>query len=171
MTRSALMAGAGALALATVSYATLGHDASVPTGSGDGGMLVESAGDDQVPPDVLAAREAVWRAWFTNDRAVLERMLPEDFIGVGWGGGPFESRSDTVKSAAEFATSGGTLRELTFSGDRVQTRGNTVTVVSNYTVVIGTAGQTTRQTGRPTEVFVKVGASWTNLLWHLDSGR
>ncbi|MGH7598504.1 MAG: hypothetical protein ACREOI_19280, partial [bacterium] len=29
---------------------------------------------------ILAAREEVWRAWFANDRAKLEKMIPEDAI-------------------------------------------------------------------------------------------
>lgn len=30
--------------------------------------------------ELLRARDAVWRAWFANDRAALEKILPEDTI-------------------------------------------------------------------------------------------
>jgi hypothetical protein len=34
---------------------------------------------------LLAARDAVWRAYFSNDRAQLEKYLPEELIAIGPG--------------------------------------------------------------------------------------
>ena len=30
-----------------------------------------------------APREAVWKAWFSNDRAALEKLIPEEVIAIG----------------------------------------------------------------------------------------
>lgn len=59
-----------------------------------------------LPADLQRAREAVWRAWFANDRETLERLLPDDFVGIGWGGGPWDSQETALAGAAGFAASG-----------------------------------------------------------------
>lgn len=127
--------------------------------------------DDQRRSEVFAARDAVWRAWFSNDVAVLERMLPPEFVGIGFGGGAMDTRESTLRASSEFATSGGALRRLAFSDDRLQTFGDVVTVFSNYEIDLDTAGERLVQRGRATEVFVKRNGTWTNPAWHLDSGR
>src|SRR5436309_11500492 len=37
---------------------------------------------DDLRKSLLDAREAVWRAWFANDRAALEKLLPEELITI-----------------------------------------------------------------------------------------
>src|SRR5262244_3702248 len=39
----------------------------------------------QIRQQVLAAREAVWKAWFANDRPLLEKLIPEEAIAIGDG--------------------------------------------------------------------------------------
>lgn len=129
------------------------------------------SGNHQQQAEVLVARDAVWRAWFANDVAVLDRMLPPEFVGIGFGGGPMDTRESTLRASAEFAKRRGTLRRLTFSDDRLQVFGDVVTVFSNYEIELDTAGERVVQRGRATEVFVKRDGVWTNPAWHLDSGR
>lgn len=124
-----------------------------------------------IPADLAAARDAIWRAWFTYDRPVLERMLPPEFVGIGWGGGAFDTRETALAASAEFVRGGGTLRRIEFTDDRVQRFGATATVFSNYLVEWEQSGQVTTQRGRATEVFVQKDGVWTNPAWHLDSGR
>lgn len=124
-----------------------------------------------LPAEIHAAREAVWRAWFGNDRAVLERMLPPEFVGIGWGDGPVDTRESALAGAADFVKGGGTLKRLEFSNDRMQRFGDVVTVFSTYLVELEVGGQSSVQRGRATEVFVKRNGRWTNPAWHLDSGR
>ena len=62
----------------------------------------------QIRERILAAREAVWKAWFTNDRATLEKLIPEETIAI-----------DTVRQDG--------LIELQFS----QTRRGSSTVVES----------------------------------------
>lgn len=124
-----------------------------------------------LPADLQRAREAVWRAWFANDRETLERMLPDDFVGIGWGGGPWDSQETALAGAAGFAASGGRLTALTFTDDRWQRFGDVATVFSNYRVVLQIGDAITIQAGRATEVFVRRDGEWVNPAWHLDSGQ
>ena len=41
------------------------------------------AAAESIDPDVLALREAAWRAWFAGDEAALRSMLPDDFLSIG----------------------------------------------------------------------------------------
>lgn len=139
---------------------------------GAAGCVASVASDDgRLRSEVLAAREAIWRAWFANDVDVLHRMLPTEFVGIGFGGGPVETRDVTLRASAEFVRTGGKLRRLEFHDDRLQTFGDVVTVFSNYELELEAAGETLVQRGRATEVFVRRNGIWTNPAWHLDSGR
>ena len=64
--------------------------------------------------DLLATRELAWRAWFAGDNATLEAMLPAEFIGVGWGEGPWSTKAQSIASSQEFAAGGGKLTTLEF---------------------------------------------------------
>jgi Domain of unknown function (DUF4440) len=131
----------------------------------------QRAEGDEMIADVVAARDAVWRAWFGNDQVVLQRMLPPEFVGIGWGGGAWDSRDTALRGATEFAKAGGSLKRLEFSDDKTQVFGDVVTMFSNYLVELETNGKVTSQRGRATEVFVRRNGVWTNPAWHLDSGR
>jgi hypothetical protein len=131
----------------------------------------EPASAAALPQDLQRARDAVWRAWFANDRHTLERLLPADFVGIGWGGGPWDTRDTALSGAAAFAASGGRLTSLEFTNDRWQRFGNVATVFSNYRLVLHTGEATTTQSGRATEVFVRRNGQWVNPAWHLDSGQ
>ena len=46
---------------------------------------------------ILEKREAVWKAWFANDRATLEKLIPEETIAISDG----EWWSDRAKIFAD----------------------------------------------------------------------
>jgi hypothetical protein len=50
--------------------------------------------DDVTRTGVLAARDAIWRAWFAHDTAALRRLLPRSTT-AGEGGG-WETRKSEV---------------------------------------------------------------------------
>lgn len=76
-----------------------------------------------------------------------------------------------MAASADFVRSGGKLRRLAFTDERMQRIGPVATVYSNYVVELGVAGQVSVQRGRATEVFVLRDGVWTNPAWHLDSGQ
>lgn len=126
-----------------------------------------------VTPDVreriLAARESVWRAWFTNDRPALEKLIPEDVIAIDGGG--WSDRAAIFAAAKAFADRGGKLVKLEFPKTDIQVYGDTVILYTTYVVETEAEGKRDVQRGRATEMFVRRGNDLVNVGWHLDSGN
>ena len=74
----------------------------------------------QMRERILAAREAVWKAWFSNDRAALERLIPEETIAVDNGQEGWSDRAAILAGAKQFAESGGKLVKLEFPKTEMQ---------------------------------------------------
>src|SRR5688500_19718405 len=68
-------------------------------------LSVPLRGGEPIDPDVLALRESAWRAWFAGDEAALLAMLPEDFLGIGWGGSEIVDRGKTIAASRAFKRS------------------------------------------------------------------
>jgi ketosteroid isomerase-like protein len=126
---------------------------------------------DQMRKRLLAAREAVWRAYFANDRAALERLIPEETIAIEAGDNNWSNRQTILESSAQFAKGGGKLVKLEFPRTEIQVYGNTAVVYSNYSYELESGGQRLSQNGRVTEVFVLRNGQWVNPGWHMDSGK
>lgn len=127
---------------------------------------------DQMKKRLLDAREAVWRAYFANDRATLEKLIPEETIAIEAGDNRNWSNRQTIfDGAAQFAKSGGRLVKLEFPKTEIQVYGNTAVVYSNYSYELETGGQHVNQIGRVTEIFVWRKGQWVNPGWHMDSGK
>lgn len=124
---------------------------------------------EPIDPDLLAFREAAWRAWFGGDEAALLSMLPEDFLAIGWGGSEIRDRAQTIASSRAFKAAGGRLVGLSFPETRAQTFGATIVFYGSFeaTIVVDDVDEQVR--GRLTEVFVKRDGRWVHPGWHLDS--
>ena len=119
--------------------------------------------------DLLDAREAVWRAYFSNDRAALEKLIPQETIAINAGDNRWENRNAILEGSAQFAKGGGKLVRLEFPKTEIQVYGNTAMVYSNYSYELETGGQRHQQSGRVTELFVLRDGKWVNPGWHMDS--
>ena len=127
---------------------------------------------DQMKKRLLDAREAVWRAYFSGDRATLEKLIPEETIAIDPGGDDTWSNRQTIlDGAVEFAKGGGKLVKLEFPKTEIQVYGSTAIVYSNYSYELETGGQHINRSGRVTEVFVLRKGQWVNPGWHMDSGK
>ncbi len=126
---------------------------------------------DQMKKRLLDAREAVWRAYFSNDRPALEKLIPEETIAINSGDNHWENRKAIFEGAERFAKSGGKLVKLEFPRTEIQVFGYTAVVYSDYSYELETGGQRYQQTGRVTEVFVLRKGQWVNPGWHMDSGK
>jgi len=126
---------------------------------------------DQAKKRLLAAREAVWRAYFSNDRAALEKLIPEETLTIEAGDNNWGNRNGVLEGAARFAKSGGKLVKLEFPKTEIQVYGFTAVVYSTYSYELEIGGQRSQQTGRVTEVFVQRKGQWVNPGWHMDSGK
>ena len=120
---------------------------------------------------ILGAREAVWRAWFANDRAALEKLIPEEAIAIDGGSEQFSDRAAILAGAKRFADSGAKLVRLEFPKTELQVYGNTVIVYTTYLYEIEANGKRETRSGRGTEMFVRRGDDLVNVGWHLDSGK
>ena len=116
---------------------------------------------------ILAKRDAVWKAWFANDRATLEKLIPEEAIAIGDEG--WSDRAAIFASAKSFADRGGKLVKLEFPKTEIQAYGNTVIIYTTYVYEIEVDGKRSTSKGRGTEMFVRRGEELVNVGWHLDS--
>lgn len=116
---------------------------------------------------LLAAREAVWRAWYGGDTAALSRQLPPELVTLYPGGGGWGTRESVMASSEAFARSGGKLRRLEFPRTEYQRYGNTVIVYTSYELETQNDGRLQTERGKATEVFVRQGGNWVNTGWQL----
>lgn len=124
---------------------------------------------EPIDPDVLALREAAWRAWFGGDEAALRAMLPEEFLAISTGGTEIVGREKTVASSRAFKEAGGKLLTLSFPDTRAQRYGDTVVLYGSYDATILSGGAEKTMRGQLTEVFVKRDGKWIHPGWHLDA--
>ena len=123
----------------------------------------------EIRQQVLTGREAVWRAYFSNDRAALQRLIPEEVIALDSGSKTWSDRAAIIGGAQGFADSGGKLVRLEFPKTEIQIYGHTVIVYTTYLYEIELNGKRTVESGRGTEMFIRRGNDLVNVGWHLDS--
>jgi ketosteroid isomerase-like protein len=126
---------------------------------------------DRMKKELLEAREAVWRAFFSNDRAALEKLIPAETVTIEAVDNNWGNRNAIFEGAARFAKGGGKLVKLEFPKTEIQVYGYTAVVYSNYAYELEIGGQRSQQSGRVTELFVLRKGQWVNPGWHMDSGK
>jgi len=106
----------------------------------------------QAKEQLLSAREAVWRAWFTNDQAQLTRQ------------------AQILEDAQRAARAGNKLVRLEFPKTEIQVYGTTAIIYTTYLFELETPqGQRQTSTGKATEIFVRRNGGWVNPGWHMAS--
>jgi hypothetical protein len=132
------------------------------------GPRPDAAARAGIDPQVLAAREAAWRAYFAGDVKALGDLLPPEFIGLGMTDGPFTDRTRTLEDARAFQNNGGRLVRLAFPETQAQQFGDVVVLYGRYEAVIHSDGVERTMRGRLTEMFVRRDGKWLHPGWHLD---
>jgi ketosteroid isomerase-like protein len=129
--------------------------------------------DNQMKKRLLDAREAVWRAYFTNDQAVLAKLVPADTIVLGNSQEqPFVRQPEILQSAKELGQTGMKLRQLEFPQTEMQVYGNTAILYTTYKYELeNKQGERHTTTGRATEIFVYRDGAWVNPGWHLAEAK
>jgi ketosteroid isomerase-like protein len=122
---------------------------------------------------LLAAREAVWRAFFTNDQARLQTLVPADTIVLdGPIERPFVKQPEILQQARRAAERGEKLVRLEFPQTEIQVYGVTAIIYTTYVYELENAqGQRRTSTGKATEIFVRRNGAWVNPGWHLTPAR
>jgi ketosteroid isomerase-like protein len=121
--------------------------------------------------ELLETRESVWRAWYANDRARLERLLPEEAVAINPNDPNWADRKGIFEGAQQFAGGGGKLLRLEFPRTEIQAYGDIAILYTTFLVEVEVAGKPAVQSGRGTELFVRRNGTWVNSGWHLDSGK
>ena len=122
--------------------------------------------DDVTRRELIAARDAIWRAWFGNDTTQLNRLLPRAAASAEPEG--YQSREEILEGSRQFAASGGRLVSLSFSNTQMFVDGNVAVVHSTYRLETETNGKRSTNGGRATEIFVREEGRWVNPFWHLQ---
>lgn len=125
----------------------------------------------QIRQQILNAREAVWKAYFANDRAALEKLIPAEAIAIDEGSEAWADRASILAGAKRFADSGAKLVKLEFPKTEMQVYGNTIIIYTTYLYEIEANGKRSTTSGRGTEMFVRRGGNLVNVGWHLDAGK
>ncbi len=125
----------------------------------------------QIRQQILTARENIWKAWFANDRATLERLIPEEVIAINVGEDNWSDRATILAEAQSFADSKAKLVRLEFPKTEMQVYGNTIIIYTDYLYETEADGKRMTVTGRGTEMFVRRGNDLVNVGWHLDRGK
>ena len=123
----------------------------------------------QFRQELLRAREAVWRAWFSNDQASLQKMIPAEAVAIDAGADRWSDRAAILEGAKDFAASGAKLVNLEFPRTDIQVYGRTIILYTTYVTELETQGKKSTQRGRGTEVFVERDGQLVNTGWHLDA--
>ena len=111
---------------------------------------------------LIAARDAVWRAYFTGDSLGLVAALPERMVGMG------KQREAIIADAIGFRQGGGKLVSVTFTDDEFLVEGEMALILSSYRVVTSHEGREGVMSGKAVEVFTFRDGRWLNPYWHLD---
>ena len=117
--------------------------------------------------ELLAAREAVWRAWFAGDEASLSKLVPAELVTIDPGSDKFGTRASNLEGSRGFAASGGKLARLVFPQTEIQAYGNTAILYTTYEMDLVMGGKTTTERGAATEIFVQHDGGWVNAGWQL----
>ena len=126
---------------------------------------------DRMKKSLLEAREAVWRAYFANDRGALEKLIPDDLVTIDSGNGAFGTRDSVFAGSAAFAGNGGKLVRLEFPETKIQCYGATAIIYTRYEYELEIGGKRSARAGKATEVFVFRDGRWVNPGWHLDGAN
>ncbi len=121
--------------------------------------------------EILTARESVWKAFFANDRAALDRLIPAETIAIDNGSETWSDRTAILAGAKGFAESGGKLMKLEFPKTEMQVYGDVIILYTTYRTELEREGKRTVESGRGTEIFVRRGNQLVNVGWHLDSQK
>jgi ketosteroid isomerase-like protein len=125
-------------------------------------------GDEQ--KELLAAREGVWRAWFSGQTATLNKVLPAELITIE-PDGSFGTLKSNLDGSRGFAAAGGRLTRLVFPKTEIQSYGATAILYTTYEMDLPSDGKPTTHKGAATEVFVRQpDGRWVNTGWQLAHG-
>lgn len=119
---------------------------------------------------LYAAREAAWRAYFSNDPGQLERLLGPELVAVQQHQEAWVDRGRLTRLARFTRNAEVTIKRLEFPRTEVQVFGDVAILYYTYIFETASARASTTDSGRATEIFVRREGRWVVVGWHLDNG-
>ncbi len=117
--------------------------------------------------ELLVAREAIWRNYFSNPDKLAEGVT-DDLIAMGQGGPPWQSKAEVVRDSRKAVADGLTLAHLAFPKNEFQRYGDVGIIYTTYEIQRAKNGvKSPMEKGQGTEVFRWDGKRWVHTAWHL----
>lgn len=126
--------------------------------------------DTATREEILRLRDSAWRTWFSGDATGFQQVVPDELVAMGWNGGAWDDRAQTLRRMSEYQNSKQRIRTLEFPHNVFQQYGDVVILYTRFRLVLVDAeGATSETRGRGTEVFVRRKGRWIHTGWHLDA--
>ena len=158
---------------AYAKLATAALLALTQTGFGTKSSLPEQASaplSAQTRAELLAARDATWRAFFSDEPSQLNVLLGPELIAIQQHQERWENRDQLMKLAAAIRKQGVKITQLEFPRTEIQVFGDVAILYYTYIFGTGDGRRSVTDAGRGTEIFVRRGGQWVDVGWHLDNG-
>ena len=124
----------------------------------------------QTRAELVAARNAAWRAFFSDDYGKLEDLLGPEVIAIQENQDNWVRRDSLTKLAQSMQKRGVKLTRLEFPHTEIQVFGDVAILYYTYIFGNGVDGRSVTDAGRGTEIFVRRSGRWVDVGWHLDNG-
>ncbi len=125
---------------------------------------------EQVRAELVAARDAVWRGFFSEDPARLNQRLAPGLIAIQESEEAWGNREQLVKLAGDMQRRHVRLVRIEFPKTEIQLFGDVAVMYYTYVFETAQGDQSATDAGRGTEIFVRRSGQWIDAGWHLDNG-
>jgi hypothetical protein len=120
--------------------------------------------------ELYAARDAAWRAYFSNDPGQLERLLGPELVAVQQHQEAWGDRRRLTRLARSTRKADVKIKRLEFPRTEVQVFGDVAILYYTYIFETASARASATDSGRATEIFARRNGRWVVVGWHLDNG-
>jgi Domain of unknown function (DUF4440) len=124
------------------------------------------ASDRNLGKTVQALREAVWRAYFSNDDAFLDKTLRPDFGLLSDPQSVSSKRAEVFTAAKKFAETDTHLISLEFSHTEIRLYEQTAILYADFRYELESSGKHQDPvSGKTTDIFVYRDGKWFQVGW------
>lgn len=133
----------------------------------DSGTHLLPQEEEELRKTLLALRESVWRAYFGNDVALLNRTFRPSTVSLSDPPAGLRNLSQIMADSKEFAEQGVRLVSLEFPHTEIRFYEQTAVLYSDYRYQTEAGGVPAAPvSGTTTEIFVYRGGDWYQVGWH-----
>jgi hypothetical protein len=120
--------------------------------------------------ELYAARDAAWRAFFSDDPHQLERLLGPELVAIQQHQEAWVDRGQLIGLARSISKADVKIKRLEFPRTEVQVFGDVAILYYTYIFETASARASATDSGRGTEIFVRRKGKWVDVGRHRDNG-